>query len=133
ENASMQGSIHSRMLQVRTPSVNTDIRNVDGSYALAHGNVDVHDLTADLLGGKLRANASVRNITGEQQGRVVAAVRGISLADLKRVANSSALKPVVITGGLSASPVADWTGRVKNFVRRADATAAGKLSSTQAN
>ena len=84
ESASMQGSIHSRVLQVRTPSLNTDIRNVDGSYALAHGNVDVHDLTASLLGGSLRANASVRNITGEQQGRVVAAVRGISLADLKR-------------------------------------------------
>ncbi|HEY1731075.1 MAG TPA: translocation/assembly module TamB domain-containing protein [Terriglobales bacterium] len=133
ESASMQGSLHSRVLQVRTPSLNTDIRNVDGSFALAHGNVDVHDLTASLLGGNLRANASVRNITGEQQGRVVAAVRGISLADLKRVANSSGLKPVVITGGLSASTVADWTGSVKNVVLRADATAAGKLSSTQAN
>ncbi len=50
ESASMQGSIHSRVLQVRTPSLNTDIRNVDGSYALAHGNVDVHDLTASLVG-----------------------------------------------------------------------------------
>ncbi len=133
ESASMQGSVHSRVLQVRTPNLNTDIRNVDGSFALAHGNVDIHDLTASLLGGSLRANASVRNITGEQQGRVVAAVRGISLADLKRVANSSGLKPVVITGGLSASTVADWTGNVKNVVLRADATAAAKLSSTQAS
>ena len=133
ENAALQGSIHSRLLQVRTPSLNTDIRNVDGSFALAHGNVDVHDLVADLLGGKLRANASVRNITGEQQGRVVAALRGVSLADLKRVANSAGLKPVVITGGLSASAIADWTGAVKNMVVRADATAAGRLSSTQSS
>ena len=133
ENASMEGSVHSRILQVRTPSLNADIRNIDGTYALAHGNVDVHDLTAILLGGSVRANASVRNITGEQQGRVVAAVRGISLADLKRVANSSGLKPVVISGGLSASMIADWTGSVKNVVARADATAAGKLGSTKSS
>lgn len=131
ESASMHGAIHSRVLQVRTPSLSTDIRNVDGTYALAHGNVDIHDLTADLLGGNLRANASVRNITGEQQGRVVAALRSISLADLKRMANSAGLKPVILTGGLSASAVADWSGSVKNVVLRADATAAAKLSSTQ--
>ena len=51
----------------------------------------------------------MRNVTGEQQGRVVAALRGISLADLKRVANSAGLKPVVISGRLNA--YADATGR----------------------
>ena len=38
---------------------------------------------------------------------------------------------MVITGGLSASAIADWTGSVKNVVVRADATADGKLSSKQ--
>ena len=131
QSANVQGSIHSRVLQVRTPSVKTNIRNLDGTYALAHGNVDVHDLTANLLGGSLRANATVSNITGDQQGRVVAALRGISLADLKQMANSAGLKPVVLTGGLSASAIADWTGDVKNVVVRADATAAAKVSSKQ--
>ena len=37
----MQGSIHSRMLQVRTPALNTDIRDVGGSLrAGSNGNVD---------------------------------------------------------------------------------------------
>jgi translocation and assembly module TamB len=131
QSATVQGSIHSRVLQVRTPSVRTDIRNVDGSYALANGNLDVHDLTAILLGGSLRANATVSNITGQQQGRVVAALRGISLADLKQMANSAGLRPVVLTGGMSASAIADWTGDVKNALVRADATAAAKVSSAQ--
>ncbi len=126
ESATVEGSIHSRVLQVRMPNVRTDIRNLDGTYALANGNVDVHDLTANLLGGALRANATVSNITGKQQGRVVAALRGISLADLKQMANSAGLKPVVLSGGLSASAIADWTGDVKNAVVRADATADGE-------
>ena len=46
-------------------------------------------LSAQLLGGSVHANATVRDVTGNQQGRVVATVRGISLADLKMLANSA--------------------------------------------
>ena len=129
--AKAHGSINSRLLQVQTPSLRTDIRDVAGIYDLANGNAEVRDLTARLLGGSLRANATVRDLGGTQQGHVVAAARGLSLAELKRVANSSGLKPVAITGRVDANTDAMWSGEIKNIHLRADAKANANVAPAQ--
>jgi len=129
---SLKGTIHSQLLQVRTASLNTDIRDLGATYSLSNGNAELHNVTARLLGGALTADATMRDIAGKQQGHVVAAMRGISLAELTCVANSSGLKPVVITGYVNANSDATWTGSIKTLQGRADAVADGKLSSTQA-
>ncbi len=123
DTTSLQGSIRSRLLQVRTASLRTDIRDIDGEYTLANGNAELRGVSAQLLGGMFRANASVRDVTGNQQGHVVATLRGISLADLKTIANSGSLKPVAISGQVNANADAVWSGSVKNVVLRADAMA----------
>ena len=71
--------------------------------------------SARLLGGQLLATATVHDVTGKQQGHVVAALRRISLADLKRIANSVRLKPVAISGYVNANADASWTGNMNNL------------------
>jgi len=132
ETTSLQGSVHSRVLQVRMPSLRTDIRDLDGQYTFADGNAELRGVSAQLLGGSFHANATVRNVTGDQQGRVVATVRGISLADLKTLANSSSLKPVAISGQVNANSEATWSGSVKNLLLRADAFANAKVAPAKA-
>jgi translocation and assembly module TamB len=131
QSTTLAGTIQSQILQVRTPSLNTDIRDIGANYAFSNGNADLQNLTARLLGGQLKANATIRDVSGKQQGHVVAALRGISLADLKRVANSAGLKPVLISGYVNANSDATWVGNINNVQVKADAIADGKLGSTQ--
>ena len=133
QTTSLEGTIQSQLLQVRTPQLNTDIRNLGANYTLSKGNADLRNISAQLLGGSLKASATVLDVTGKQQGHVVAAVRGISLADLKRVANSAGLKPVTIAGYVNANTDATWAGDINNIQVKADAIADAKLSSAQAN
>lgn len=128
DTTSLQGTVHSRVLQVRTASLRTDIRDLDADYVFANGNVELRGVSAQLLGGSFRANATVRNVMGNQQGHLVAAVRGISLADLKALANAVSLKPVAITGQVSANSEATWSGSIKNVVLRADALAKANIA-----
>jgi len=123
DTTSLQGSIRSRLLQVRTSSLRTDIRNLDGEYIFANGNAELRSVSAQLLGGSFSANATIRNLTGNQKGHVVAVLHGISLADLKTLASSSSLKPVALSGQLNANSDAVWTGSFNNALVRTDATA----------
>ncbi len=133
DTTSLQGSIRSRVLQVRTAGLRTDIRDLDGDYSFAHGDAELRGVSAQLLGGSFHANATVNNVMGNQQGRVVATVRGISLADLKTLANSSSLKPVAISGQVNASSEATWSGSFKNVLLRADALAKANVAPARAN
>jgi len=123
ETAAVQGTISSHVLQLRSASLNSDIRELSAHYNLAGGNAELRDVTARLLGGELTAQATVRNLAGNQQGHVVADLHNVSAGDLKRVAAAASLKPVAISGHVSGRMVADWTGSIKNLLLRADANA----------
>jgi translocation and assembly module TamB len=131
QTTTLAGTIQSQILQVRTPSLSTDIRDVAANYTFSDNNAELRDVSARLLGGQLKATATVRDVTGKQQGHVVAALRGISLADLKRIANSAGLKPVSISGYVNANSDATWAGNINNVQVKADAIADGKLGSTR--
>jgi len=132
DTTSLQGSIRSQVLQVRTASLRTDIRNLEGDYSFANGNAELRGVSAQLLGGSFRANATVRDVTGNQQGRVVATLHDISLADLKTIANSSSLKPVAVSGQVNANTEATWVGSFKNVLLRADAAANATVAPARA-
>jgi autotransporter translocation and assembly factor TamB len=61
-------------------------------------------------------------ISQESSGRIIAALRNVSLADLKTVANSEPLRLAAISGQVNAAAEAAWTGSMNNLVVRADAT-----------
>ena len=127
QTASLNGTISSQLLQVKTATLNSDIRQLSAHYDLSHGNAELRDISARLLGGILTANATVKDITGKQQGHLVADLHDVSAGDLKRVAASAALKPVAISGHVNARMVADWTGSIRNLLLQADGSAAAQV------
>ena len=133
DTASLEGTVRSAVLRVSTPSVRTDVRDLGASYHLANGNAELRDITARLLGGDLKGNATVRNLTGKQQGQLNLALHNISLADVKTIANSATLKPVAISGHASANAEGTWNGTISNLMLRTDATANANIASAQPN
>lgn len=128
ETVSAEGQVHGNSLLVDNPSVRTTVRDLDFHYALAHGNAQLRDLRARVLGGSVTGSGDVRDLAGKQQGHLVAALHGISLADLKNLANSASMKQVSISGGLNATAEANWTGNMQDLTASADATINSNVS-----
>ena len=133
ETAALEGSIRSAVLRLRTPTSRTDIRDVNAYYRLSKGDVELRNIDARLLGGQLRGTATIRDLSGKQQGHIAVALHNLSLAELKTVANSAALNSVSISGHVDANSEASWTGSISNLVARADAMADGSIASAQPN
>ncbi len=131
DTTSAEGTIKSSVLQLRTPSLSTDIRDLAARYRLTNGNAELRDIQARLLGGQLFASATVHDLAGKQEGHVIASVRNISLADVKRVANSVSLKAVSISGQANATADATWKGSVSDVVVRSDAIANAHVGAAQ--
>ncbi len=131
DTTSAEGTIKSSVLQLRTPSLRTDIRDLGARYWLTNGNAELRNIQARLLGGQLSATATVHDLAGKQEGHIVAAVRNISLADVKRVANSVSMKQVAISGVVNATADASWTGSMNNLAVQSDATAKANVAPAQ--
>ena len=109
DTASLEGTVRSSVLRVNTPSVRTDVRDLAASYHLANGNAELRDISARLLGGDLKGNAIVKDLSGKQQGQVNLALHNISMAEVKTIANSATLKPVGGSGHINANAEGSWT------------------------
>ncbi|MGC2321501.1 MAG: translocation/assembly module TamB domain-containing protein [Terriglobales bacterium] len=125
QTVTLSGNLNSAALDLDTPSLQTRISNLAAHYSLSGGNLTVPDLRARLLGGELTAAITMRDLGGAQRSHLQAKVRGLSLASLKNVANSSAAQQVALNGTLDADADAAWGKSFDDLVARADATIQG--------
>src|SRR5437588_1139562 len=58
----MNGQLNSRELAVNSPDLRTMIRNLEGKFRLANGNLEARGFAADVLGGHLIADATIENL-----------------------------------------------------------------------
>ncbi len=119
----LNGDVSSKELLVRTPQLNAAIRNLGAHYQVANGNADVRDLRASLLGGEVTGQATVRDLSGKEDGSAKLALHNISLADAKSLVNSASLRQIAVRGNMNGAVDAAWNGSMQNLVARADATA----------
>ena len=132
ETAVVDGNLSSRQLDVKTSTARARLSNVAAQYSLTNGNLAVKDFHARLLGGNLAGNLTMRNIAGNSQSKIDASLRGISLADLKRLAPASAATRDLRLGGvLNATANASWSRSFDDLVAHADATIQASVSRTE--
>jgi translocation and assembly module TamB len=118
----LDGGLSSPNLEVVTPTMHTNIRDLGARYTVRQGNLEVKNISARLLGGALTGNMSMRDLTGKSQSHLVAALHGISVADLKSLMNSPSLKKVALTGRLNADADATWGRTFDDMKAKANAT-----------
>ena len=54
DTTSVEGTIKSSVLQLRTPTLRTDIRDLGARYSLTNGNAELRDIGRDCWGANLR-------------------------------------------------------------------------------
>ncbi len=132
DSVALNGDVSSRELLVRTPQLNTAIRNLAAHYQVANGNAELRDLRANLLGGEITGQVTVRDLSGKAPGTATLDLHNISLADAKSLANTATLKQIAVRGDVNGALNVTWTGALENLVARADATVNSTVAPLQA-
>ena len=132
DTVTLAGTLDSRGLQVQSGTLRTQISDIAARYSVAHGNLDVPDLRARLLGGTLTGSLTMRDIAGDSRSHLRARLSGISLAQVANLMSApatatgaggeNALQQVSLNGVLNADADAAWGKTFSNLVAVTDAT-----------
>src|SRR5215469_10307968 len=128
QSVSLDGQWNSRELGVDTPELRTAIRNLEGQFRLANGNLDAHGIAADLLGGHVTAVATMRDLGANPVSHIRASLESISFGGTQNALRSANLRQVPIEGNLSGDVDASWVGTIQNLQGRSDITLKGALA-----
>jgi translocation and assembly module TamB len=125
----VRGDLSSRQLDLQTPSVRSQIRNIAAHYSLENGDATLQDFRASLLGGEVTASGKMSQINGNAHSKFNAGLRGIQLADVTGALKSKPMPKGVAVGGLlNADADAAWGKTFDDVVAHANATVHGKVS-----
>ena len=126
----VDGSLDSRGLEIRTPAIRAQINDIEAHYALANGDAVLRDLRARVLGGSVIAQGSMKQLSGNPHSEMTAEVRGVSLADVVQPLGPTAQSSkATVAGALNAEAKATWGKNFDDLVAHTDATVNGQVRS----
>lgn len=133
QTVSLSGDLTSKRLVIRTPSLHGAIDDLAARYSLDHGDAVLHDLQAGILGGKLTAQGTMKQIGGTApHSEMTASLRNVSLAQATRLVASGSKQPVSISGVLNADARATWGKTMNDLVAKVDSTIRANASGKRA-
>ena len=124
----LDGVLRAHELTVSTNDLNAAVRNIHGEFQLLDGNLDVHGLQADLLGGRLTAAATLRHLDTNSIAKVHASAQSISVRAANAAFRTLRLDPMPLDGQISGTADAAWTAGIKNIAARSEITLKGALT-----
>lgn len=129
----VNGDLRSDHLNIKTSAASGVVSDLAAHYSLAKGDATLHDFKANLLGGELKAQGTMKNLAGDSHTEATASVRGISLAAAKSMLGKNAATPgVALKGVLNADAKASWGKTMDDLVAKADATINAHANGTHA-
>jgi translocation and assembly module TamB len=125
----VKGDLNSRQLDVQTPDLRSQIRDIAAHYTLENGDATLADFRASLLGGVVTSTGKMSNLSGTPHSKFNASLRGIRLADVNHAMKSSAVPRNIALGGvLNADADAAWGKTFDDLVAHADASMHASVS-----
>ncbi|MGA9529746.1 MAG: translocation/assembly module TamB domain-containing protein [Terriglobales bacterium] len=119
-NITVSGQIESAGFSAAANEGHLEIRRISGHYELVDGTFRSNDFEADSLGGRIRAEVSLRNLDTTQKGQVRARISNVSLREAQNIVYQSGKKQVTVSGLLNGTADAEWTGSFQAFNARSD-------------
>ncbi len=128
----LDGHLKSRELAINSPDLRAVIRNVGGEFKLANGNLEARGLEAELLGGRLTANATMQHLDANPVSKLHASLQAISLGAAKAAFRTASLNQIPISGHIDGTADVGWTGSVKDIRARSTIVLKAALTSASA-
>ncbi len=131
ETVSVAGNVSSGGLAVKTPSLQTEVRDLYARYTLEHGNAEVNDIRARILGGVLSGKLTIRDVTGAGVARLQAQLKDLSLEQAQTAMHNSSMQQARLNGKVSADADAHWAKTLDNLVAHSDLTLQASVGQRQ--
>ncbi|HEU4415856.1 MAG TPA: AsmA family protein, partial [Candidatus Angelobacter sp.] len=115
ETVTASGDVSSSGLAVKTPSLQTEIRELHAYYKLSGGNAEVNDVRARILGGTLTGKLTIRDVAGASVARLQASIKNLSLDQAQTATHNTSFRQAHLSGTLSADADARWAKTLDNL------------------
>ncbi|MCU1254764.1 MAG: hypothetical protein JWM83_1063, partial [Candidatus Angelobacter sp.] len=131
ETVSVAGNVSSSGLSVKTPSLQTEVRDLYARYQLSGGNAEVNDIRARIMGGTLSGKLRIKDVAGASIAQLQASVKDLSLDQAQAATHNTSMRQAHLSGSISADANAHWAKTLDNLVAHSDATIKASLGQSQ--
>src|SRR5205807_10583436 len=92
ETVSLNGTVSSRALVMKTPTVHGEVQDLGAHYKLEGGNAEVQNIHAQLFGGRLDGDLIIHDVSGASQARLKAALKNVSIEKLRAASGNPSMQ-----------------------------------------
>jgi translocation and assembly module TamB len=131
ETVSVAGNVSSSGLNVKTPSLQTEVRDLYARYQLSGGNAEVNDIRARIMGGTLSGKLTIKDLAGASIAQLQASVKDLSLDQAQAATHNTSMRQAHLSGSVNADANAHWAKTLDNLVAHSDATIKASLGQAQ--
>jgi translocation and assembly module TamB len=121
ETVYVTGNVSSPGLDVKTPSLQTEVRDLYARYQLSGGNAEVNDVRARIMGGTLSGKLTIKDVAGASIAQLQASVKGLSLDQAQAATHNASMRQAHLSGRVDADANAHWAKTLDNLVAHSDA------------
>jgi hypothetical protein len=118
---SINGTLDSAALNVRTPTARGDLKAVRARYRLENGNLYVTDAQAETLGGRILGSYEIAHLDAKPASRLDASAQGISLRAVAQAFLVNGIPEIALAAKCRMRLQASWTGSIQRGSGRASA------------
>jgi translocation and assembly module TamB len=123
ETVSVNGNVTSPGLALNTEALKAEVRDLYARYTLAHGDAEVNDVRAHVMGGTVSGRLTIRDVAGASVARLQASLKELSLDQAEAaLKNDASLRQAHLSGRVSAEAEARWEKTLDNLKAHSDAT-----------
>ncbi len=127
EMVSIDGNASSSGLNVKTPSLQTEVRDLYAKYQLSGGNAEVNDIRARVMGGTLSGKLTIKDVAGASIAQLQASLKALSLDQVQTATHNASMRQAHLSGSVDADAKARWSKTLDNLVAHSDATIKASL------
>jgi translocation and assembly module TamB len=131
ETVSVAGNVSSNGLNVKTPSLQTEVRDLYAHYQLSGGNAEVNEIRARIMGGTLSGKLTIRDVAGASIAQLQASLKGLSLDQAQAATHNASMRQAHLSGRVDADATAHWAKTLDKLVAHSDATIKANIGQGQ--
>lgn len=128
-SVSVDGRIASQALTAIASGRRAELRNPEGQYHLAGGNLQVRNVKVETLGGRVTVNAAINHLDATPESTVSASLQSISLRALQQLSGARPAASAALSGTISGKAEASWKGSIEKLKARLDLSVQAKAES----
>ena len=131
DTVSVTGNVSSSGLDVKTPSLQTEVRDLYARYQLSGGNAEVNDIRARIMGGTLSGKLTIKDVAGASIAQLQASLKDLSLDQAQTATHNTSMRQAHLSGRVDVDASAHWAKTLDNLVAHSDATIKASLGQGQ--